>query len=181
MRGFVRRDDPRGKHWKYHIPLELRMHGPESPHARLCVAPTVWQCVVSTTDSDALYIYQLECIEAYPPAPDHKVGDAYLTDEHWIDDEVISQNGGIIVTKVVGVIPKVEVFLIRFRLGNWLSERGHQPIVVDESQHVWVVDSSHSPPAWHLRDDIAPLPDDDYEPSPLEPPSGNYLSWGESD
>jgi hypothetical protein len=157
LRGFVATTDPRGRKGKYHVPLECNVHGPEAPDARLCVAPSVWQCLVSMTDSKTLYIYSLACVGAFPPAAEDKVLDAGITGEHWITDTVIEQNGGLIPVRQIGLISSEQLWATRDRLTRWQLKLGSEARALDERSHLWQIDETRKPNEWRLRDGVGVL------------------------
>ena len=176
LKGFVATTDPRRGKGKYHAPIECRAHDGESPDARICVAPTVWQCLISMTDTQTLHIYSLACVGAFPPAPEHGVLDAAITDEHWITDAVLEQNEGFIRVKKVGLLDSEELWATRDRICRWRDELLIDPNSVNESEVLWIIDQSKVPREWRLRDDIGlRLESEELDDSPLELPQWD---WG---
>ena len=176
LKGMVATTDRRGRKGKYHVPLECKVHASEASDARICVAPTVWQCLISMTDTHTLYIYSLACIGAFPPSAKHKVLDAAITDEHWINDVVIGQNQGFIPVKLIGLLRSELLRSTRDRIRRWMGEQTIAATRLNEFEHLWVIDKSQHPSEWRLRDGVG-LPDESEElcgESPLELPRRNW-------
>jgi hypothetical protein len=125
---------------------------PDTP--RICVAPKVWQCLVSALKAqEKLFVYRLRCMGAITATQqEHGVEDALVTEEHWITDEVIDTNGGEIALTCVGVI--AEAGRTRLRLWNWMKrcrDNNTSSCCVDEMAQIWQLDGATSPPEWRLK------------------------------
>lgn len=176
LAGFVATFDRRARKGKYHKPLECKVHGPEAHDARICVAPTVWQCFTSMTDRHTLFIYRLECEGAFQPSAEHNVLDADISQEYWITDDVIGQNDGLIRVHQVGFLNRDFLMEWRFRISDWRREHSVAPASLDEMEHLWVVDTSQTPHEWKLREDVGPKPSDE----PEEPLGIPVWDWHKS-
>jgi hypothetical protein len=150
-------------------PRKPRDHCEERPDPRICVAPHVWQCLISVyeTETPPLFIYRLGCSGAIrATADEHHVEDSSVTHEHWIVDDVIGRNGGVIPVTCVGVLKQVIEHKERIR--QWMFEQKNNlvdPNSLDELEHLWVIDEATDPAEWRLRlaaeqdsADEAPLP-----------------------
>src|SRR5260370_10758059 len=80
----------------YFSPKQPKSFADETGEPRVCVAPTVWQCLVSRPQTGpTVFIYSLRCTGAKPASSEEQnVDDAALTREHWISDDVTAQNYG---------------------------------------------------------------------------------------
>jgi hypothetical protein len=176
LKGFVATADKRGRKGKYHIPRECKAHGGEAPDARICIAPTVWQCLISMTDTHTLYIYQLACEGAIRPSPEHRVLDAAIADEHWITDEVIGHNQGLIPVTRVGFFKSESLESTRQRIRCWKGKHPDDPRSLNELDCLWMVDRSVAPSEWRLRDDVGTgdETEDFGDESPLELPRWDW-------
>lgn len=74
-------------------------HG-ESQTPRLSVAPTVAQCILALSQEGNWFIYKVHVKN--PVRADRSVLDRELTDEHWITQEVLDQEGGSIEVSKLG-------------------------------------------------------------------------------
>lgn len=176
LKGIVATTDRRRRKGKYQAPLECRAHADEASNARICVASTVWQCLISMTDTQTLYIYHLTCKGAFRPSAEHKVLDAAITDEHWITDAVIEQNEGLIPVKKVGLLRGELLSSTRLRITRWKDNQTVVPTSLNEREYLWMVDESHASNEWRLRDGVG-LADGSEElddESPLELPRWNW-------
>ena len=116
----------------------------------LCVAPTVWQCLLSLSGRDVKtrYIYEVY-VKNPTPAEDvnSNLADASVTSEHRITPDVLSMNGGSIETKLIGTlrITKDETLLIKIAV----NRNRVQPNADQERVVFWNVDDSGE---WTLRE-----------------------------
>ncbi len=172
IKGIVATTDRRRRTGEYRVPQECKVHGAEAADARICVAPTVWQCLISMTDTALLYIYSLECVDASRPLPAHNVSDATVTDEHWITDAVIEKNEGLIRLKKVGSLRSELVSGYRARIARWKDQQVSAGLR-DELKGLWIVDESSE---WRLRDGVG-LPDKTREPHDETPLMLPRWSW----
>ena len=152
-------------------PRKPRDHCGEKPDPRICVAPHVWQCLISVyeTETPPLFIYRLSCSGAIMPTVDeHNVDDSAVTHEHWVIDEVIRQNSGVIPVTCMGVLKQVIEY--KFRIRDWVREQERKlidPNSLDEREHLWVIDEATDPMEWRLR---LPPEQESEEESPLVVP-----------
>ncbi|QDT05336.1 hypothetical protein K227x_37360 [Rubripirellula lacrimiformis] len=100
---------------------------------RVCVAPTIWQCLMSMPDADWIYVYRID--EEVASAPLGNIGDSSLTQEKWVTDEDISRAGGEIPLVYRGRVNKTR--LLRESL-NVASRMGKLPTCSVEEQSVWI-------------------------------------------
>lgn len=135
-------------------PRQPRDHFNEKPDPRICVAPKVWQCLVSTPEPETpLFIYSLRCSGAIWAGNDEcNVEDADITHEHWIIDDVITQNGGDIALTCEGIL--TETHRSRLLIQDWvqsqkIASRDHDS--VNELEHLWIIDEATNPKIWRLR------------------------------
>lgn len=151
-------------------PRPPRDHASENSDPRICIGPTVWQCLVSGPEPETpLFIYSLSCSGAIRASrEEHNVEDAETTDEHWIIDDVVRENDGYIPLLCEGVLRDTKE--PRFLLWDWLSEQRRasvDPRSFNEREHLWIVDEATSPPEWRIRLRPSQEPADE---SPLLPP-----------
>jgi hypothetical protein len=138
----------------YFSPRPPEDHADEKSDPRICVAPRIWQCLVSHPQPvPPLFIYGLNCSGAKCASRhEHRVGDAEITDEHWIDEDVIRSNGGSIPLICKGVLR--ETNHPRHLLWDWLDELRNWPAhprSYDEREHIWIIDGLKNPPEWDIR------------------------------
>lgn len=123
---------------KYFSPRTPRSRAGEPSDKRICVAPTVHQCLGATPIrigfDGTLTIYRLQCEGAIAVGTD-VVEDASHSEEHWITDEVITANGGEILLSRVGVI--LEPKVMQHRLYAWVS--GKEISVSDDQFEAWEI------------------------------------------
>lgn len=135
---------------KYFSPRTPRSRAGEPNDKRICVAPTVHQCLgatpISSNFEGALAIYKLQCVRAIA-AGTSVVEDASHSDEHWITDEVIAANGGEIPLSRVGVIPEPDV--MQHLLYAWVS--GKVVRVSDHEFEAWDIESEAAIPKWSVK------------------------------
>jgi len=162
----VRTTDKRaGEPNKYFSPRTPRSRAGEPSDKRICVAPTVHQCLgatpISSNFEGSLSIYKLQCAGAIA-AGTSVVEDALHSAEHWITDEIIAANGGKIPLSRVGVIPEPNV--MQHLLYAWVS--GEVIRVSDDDFEAWDIKTEDNVPQWSVR--IHPsLPSTDDEPLEL--------------
>jgi hypothetical protein len=176
LKGFVATTDRRRRKGKYHVPLECKTHGGEAPDARICIAPTVWQCLISTTDTHTRYIYQLACEGVIRPSPENGVLDSAITDEHWITDDVIGHNQGLIPVKRVGFLKNESLQSAREMVRRWKDDQPDDPRSLNELDHLWIVDRSVDPSEWRLRVGVGAVDgtEEFCDEFPLEPPRWDW-------
>jgi hypothetical protein len=139
----------------YFSPRKPRDHCDETPDGRICVAPHVWQCLLSILEVETppIFIYSVKCSGAIQASKEeHGVGDAEITHEHWIVEEVVAQNGGSIRLSCEGFLN--ETIRYKFLIRKWMNEQKGQsldPNTLDEREHLWIVDEATVPMEWRLR------------------------------
>lgn len=109
-------------------------HG-EDQTPRVCLSPTVWQCILSKPlkgDSDVLYIYE---IDVKKPT-EHKgiIADIEVTDEKWITNEDLIRIGNPVKLNIIGKL--VSNKEVKLRL-NRLNKQGKLPKDRSEQEMVW--------------------------------------------
>lgn len=119
---------------------------------RLCIAPTVGQCLVSrpgTKGRDRYHIYQVHVanpdIET-PQQPETGVVDAWMTLEAWITESVIRENGGVIKIARIGSLalrPGEIITLKSYAVG------GDFEIYYGQESVFWRVEGDN----WTLKDE----------------------------
>jgi hypothetical protein len=82
-------------------------YGEKGPDKKICIAPTIGQCMVAKPIRDdaygRYYIYRFEVKNPLMPPPDSGIRDIEWSDEHWITDEVIiDHNNGSIEIECIG-------------------------------------------------------------------------------
>jgi hypothetical protein len=146
-------------------------HADEPTEPRICVAPNVWQCLASSPQlAEQQFIYRLDCSGAKRAGKE--VGDAHVTQEHWITDNVVSQNCAELSLVLVGVINNA--CGVRTQIQSWLERQRDaavDPTGFDELKQIWTVDTATTPMEWRLRDELIPESTDD---SPLPPPPSMF-------
>jgi hypothetical protein len=94
---------------------------------RVCIAPTVGQCLISrpgTKAREKYHIYQVQVINPDTESPQHPesgVVDAWMTLEAWITESVIRENGGVIELTRIGSLslcPGEIITLKRYAVGG---------------------------------------------------------------
>ena len=107
----------------------------EDQTPRVCLSPTVWQCILSKPlkgDSDVLYIYEI--VIERPTEPKGIIADIKITDEKWITNEDLRKIGNPVKLKNIGnLVSNKEV---KLRL-NRLNEQGKLPKDRSEQEMVW--------------------------------------------
>ena len=110
----------------------------ESELPRLCVAPTVCQCLLALSNEGAFNIYQMELDGL--ETPDNSVWDAEQTGEKWITQVVLDKHSGSIPLRRVAEIaiskehllflkcamrsnPKIDWSVVEDRLWNKSEEK----------------------------------------------------------
>ncbi len=116
----------------------------------LCVAPTVWQCLLSLSgrDDETRYIYEVYVKNPTPAEEvNSNIADASVTSEHRITPDVLSMNGGSIETKLIGKlrIAKEETLFIK----TVVRQKSVQPNADQEREVFWNVDGTGE---WTLRE-----------------------------
>jgi len=120
-------------------------HG-EDQTPRVCISPTVWQCILSkplkNDSDDLLYIYELDVEKSTDPKG--TIADIKSTDEKWITNEDLIRIGNSIKLNIKGkVISNKEVKLIL----NRLNRQGRLPKDKSEQEIVWGTESE----VWKLK------------------------------
>jgi hypothetical protein len=135
---------------KYFSPRTPRSHAGEPKDMRICVAPTVRQCLcalpIRLNFEGALSIYKLQCFGAIE-AETGVVKDAKFSSEHWITDDVIAANRGEISLSLYGVIPEPK--LMQLRLYPWTA--GKVIRTSDYEFEAWEIKREYSIPKWGVR------------------------------
>jgi hypothetical protein len=112
---------------------------------RVCVAPSIWQCVLSILRKCLLHIYVLDAPSVTDPLPnpDGSIDDFEKTGEKWITDKDIEIAGGEIVMKCLG-------FVNHSNEVEWgLRRKVGMPIVVERGSDnaIWQVHNGE----WLMR------------------------------
>ena len=127
---------PRIPEWIFKLKEDDLYREPEQP-PRICVAPSVWQCVSGLgrayddgIPKGRMYAYEISIAEVTnrtfesPETP--------ITDEHWIVDEVIDENTEI---KIIGWMEIESVFVEMKRFTNYKTRDLMKEL--DEWEAVW--------------------------------------------
>ena len=97
----------------------------ESSEPRLCIAPTVSQCILATASLEGMF--EVLVLKVNDPEPaDDSVTDRLTTNEHWITQRVLDRNGGSIAVHRHGRITiepdmrtSLKVALLRMVPAGW--------------------------------------------------------------
>jgi len=101
---------------------------------RVCVAPTVWQCLLSIPRCGILYIYRVETENITKPLG--KVGDIDHTHEKWVTDKGIIRSNGRIELINIGFIDKT-IFLYGGLLN--CKDQNKLPLPPKDESCIWDV------------------------------------------
>jgi hypothetical protein len=82
--------------------LQPKMAFQESTTPRLCIAPSVAECIIALSLEERFYVHSIDV--KVPSRADGSVGDRDGTREHWITQEVLDRHGGSISVKHLGQI-----------------------------------------------------------------------------
>ena len=124
----------------------------------LCVAPTVWQCLlsISARKDDTRFIYRIDVTNPIPADSDNEnIADADLTAEARITPEVLAANGGSICTELIGTlqVPHDQILCVKIASRH----KGVRPNAQQECLVFWDVDENG---LWTLRNCGADLESD---------------------
>lgn len=114
----------------------------------LCVAPTVWQCVVavSARKPTTLYIYRIDVADPIPAAEhDSRIKDSEQTGEHRITEGILADNDGTISTKFLGRLKITHNEIVCLKGAT--AQCGVTPNHAQEMRVVWEKDGDD----WRLR------------------------------
>jgi len=139
----------------YHIspepnlrPTISELRQPENAHGEIrqrcfCLAPTVWQCIVSVSQDHYRYIYE---VHVHDPEPaHHSINDSSITCEHRITERVLAANSGSFAVSYSGEFvldPQLIAYLKSAFIHTGLTCDADQ-----ERDHLWRVHDGR----WSLR------------------------------
>lgn len=97
--------EPATPYWLEYLPDDADYQEPIDP--RVCVAPSVWQCLSALGRNDGppsgrFFIYRFEAASTTDPTK--PAGEAYISEERWITDEDIHAVGSAILLQLIGWI-----------------------------------------------------------------------------
>lgn len=120
-------------------------HGEHQTIPRVCVAPTIWQCVLPVPRSGKLFIYRLSARSVTPPKGG--IADLETSDERWITDDNIMEEGGEIPLALLGFINKTEELAVRLKILNKRNALPRDPV---KAQSIWNIKGNQ----YELRDEL---------------------------
>lgn len=118
--------------------IPTQSHGEDQTTERVCVAPTIWQCVLSIPVSGRLTIYQLVATTVTPPIG--FVADIHLTDEKWITEQDLVNAGGQIQLSRIGHVDKTSKLDLSLKCHQRM---GMLPLGATEVPKVWLVTGNY--------------------------------------
>jgi hypothetical protein len=111
---------------------------------RVCVAPTIWQCILPIPRSGRLFIYEIDT--SFVSKPVGGIADSHITDEMWITDDDLEKAGGRIEISRIGFVDKTEQLALSLKIQ---SRKKKLPVEHAEKRRIWIVDSEQ----FTLRED----------------------------
>jgi hypothetical protein len=112
-----------------------------------CLAPTVWQCLVSISKTGRLYIIEVDVKSPVPAKlDDSRIQDSDLNGEHRITEEVLNAEGGKIPIRRIGYLDVDEDLRLMLKIKaqyNELTSNGDE-----ELQTLWEISGD----AWTLKE-----------------------------
>jgi hypothetical protein len=127
-----------------------KSHG-ERKEKRICVSPTVAQCLIGIPcDRGKFFIYLVEVKGPRQVDPEWGVADLDWTNEHWITDEIVSSNNGAIPIDLQGWVE------LTFELKRVLKRHAHLGELPrdaeEEKKTSWAIDGDNWIPSRALMD-----------------------------
>ncbi len=110
-------------------------YGENQNIARVCVAPTIWQCLVSIPKSGILFVYEIQTASTSDPIDG--VADSDTTNEMWITNDDLERAGGRLSMKNVGMVDRTDQLVTSLKIQN---RRGTLPRDPTEELHIWRID-----------------------------------------
>lgn len=97
--------EPATPYWLNRLPEDAVYQEPRDP--RVCVAPSVWQCLSALGRDDGpprgrFYIYCFKTSSTTEPT--QPPAEAHISEEKWITDQDINACGGVILLQAIGWI-----------------------------------------------------------------------------
>ena len=106
-------------------------HG-EDPIVRVCVAPTVWQCVLSIPRYGTLYIYSIDTDAVTDPTG--TIADNKTTHEKWITDKDVQQSNGKVALTYRGYVNIDRQLMTSLKVH---SHKNNLPLAPKDESSVW--------------------------------------------
>lgn len=113
---------------------------------RVCVAPTVWQCVCSIPKDGTLYIYKIDTESVTTPVGG--IADIELTDEKWITDEDVQLHNGRLEMLKIGFIKIDKQLKVNLQINY---REGCLPVASDDDKSIWNISSKGQ---WSFKSDF---------------------------
>lgn len=112
------------------IPLDC--YGENQEIKRVCIAPTIWQCLVSIPKHGTLYIYRVDT--PLVSVPIDGTADDRMTSEKWITDHEVNAAGGRILMSRLGFIVCTKEVITSLKVQY---RRGKLPMAHSEENQLW--------------------------------------------
>lgn len=107
-------------------------HGENQNIDRVCVAPTIWQCLVSIPKSGILFVYEIQTASTSEPIDG--VADSDTTNEMWITNDDLERAGGRLLMRNVGMVDRTDQLVLSLKIQNL---KGKLPKDPTEELHIW--------------------------------------------
>ena len=129
------------------VPAWIKELKPEDIHRepdeppRVCVAPSVWQCVAGFGRSEGnptgnVYIYEVKTEEVEPRSFNNV--ETAITDEQWVTDNILDKYDGSIELRQIGFMEIDEIFIElkkNYRPDNVLEKMKN----INEVEQIWSI------------------------------------------
>jgi hypothetical protein len=120
-------------------------YGESQEVERVCVAPTIWQCLVSIPKSGILFVYEIQTASTSEPIDG--LADSHITNEMWITNDDLERAGGRLVMTNIGMVDRTDQLALSLKIQNRM---GKLPRDRTEELQIWQINDGQL----YLRDEL---------------------------